>query len=166
MLSEENVADAGSRGVTLNQMESKDWYSGPGWLLNKSDWPSQPVLQQTSSVTVEEKPVKEIVAFANEGQPDEWDLLLSRRPYWGTLRITSWVLRFIHNSRAKKTGIEKLNGPLTTSEILYSRDVWIRKCSDIYLKTRSVAVGDWSGETRILRSRDVLEEFEAIHQFI
>ena len=32
--SEENVADAGSRGATLNQMESKDWYSRPEWLLN------------------------------------------------------------------------------------------------------------------------------------
>ena len=98
MPSEKNVADAGS--ATLNQMESKDWYNGPEWLLNKSNWPPEPMLQSNSSVTVEEKPAKEIVSFADEVPPDEWDFLLSRRPYWNTLRITSWALRFIHNSRA------------------------------------------------------------------
>jgi hypothetical protein len=69
--SEKNVADAGSRGATLNQM---DWFDGPEWLLNEHDWPSQPALQRSSSVTDEAKPIKEIVAFFNENQQDEWDL--------------------------------------------------------------------------------------------
>ena len=38
--SEKNVADAGSRGVNLNQMKNKYWYDGPDWLLNEHDWPS------------------------------------------------------------------------------------------------------------------------------
>ena len=79
--SEKNVADAGSRGATLNQMENKDWYDGPEWLLNEHDWPSQPTLQRSSSVTDEAKRIKEIVAFINENQQDEWDLLLRRKPY-------------------------------------------------------------------------------------
>ena len=45
---------------------------------------------------------------------------------WKSLE-SNLAIRFIHNSRAKKTGIEKLKSPLTTSEILYSRDFWIRK---------------------------------------
>jgi hypothetical protein len=72
--SEKNVADAGSRGATLNQMENKDWFDGPEWLLNEHDWPSQSTLQRSSSVTDEAKPIKEIVAFVNENQQDEWDV--------------------------------------------------------------------------------------------
>ena len=125
--SEKNVADAGSRGATLNQMENKDWFDGPEWLLNEHDWPSQPTLQRSSSVTDEAKPIKEIVAFVNENQQDEWDLLLRRKPYWNILRITAWALRFVHNSRARKMGTEMIKGPLTTNEITHSRDDWIRK---------------------------------------
>ena len=44
--SENNVADAGSRGISLNQMKNKDWYDGPDWLLNEHDWPSQPALSR------------------------------------------------------------------------------------------------------------------------
>ena len=108
-------------------MENKDWYDGPDWLLNEHDWLSQPTLSCSSTVTNEEKPIKEIVAFANENQPDEWDLLLTLKPYWDTLRITAWTLRFIHNSQAKKLGAEKIKGPLTTDEITCSRNMWIRK---------------------------------------
>ena len=102
--SEKNFADAGSRGATFNQMENKDWFDGPEWLLNEHDWPSQQTLQRSSSVTDEAKPIKEIVAFVNENQQDEWDLLLRRKPYWNTLIITAWALRFVHNSRARKMG--------------------------------------------------------------
>ena len=121
--SEKNVTDAGSRGVSLSQMKNKDWYDGPNWLLNEHDWPSQPTLSRSSTVTNEEKPIKEIVAFANENQPDEWDLLLTRKPYWDTLRITAWALRFIHNSQAKKLGAERIKGTLTTDEITCSRNM-------------------------------------------
>ena len=80
--SEKNVADqeVGVR-ATLSQMESKDLYDGPEWLLNELEWPSQPMLQQTSAVKVEEKPIKEIVTFTDEDQTDVWDLLLRRKPY-------------------------------------------------------------------------------------
>ncbi len=122
--SEKNVADAGSQGATLDQMARKNWYDGPEWLLNEHDWPSQPVLQRSSTVTNEENPIKEIVAFI-QNQPDEWDHLLTCKPYWNTLRVTTWALRFVHNSRAKKIGTIK--GPLTNDEIVRSRDVWIRK---------------------------------------
>ena len=125
--SEKNVADVGSRGATLNQMENKEWYTGPEWLLNEQDWPPQPELLRTTSVTDEEKPVKEVVGFTNEEPPDEWELLLKRRPYWNTLRVTSWALRFVRNSRSKKAGVEKIKGPLTTEEIMRARNVWIRK---------------------------------------
>ena len=84
-------------------------------------------LQQTPSVTSEEKLIKEIVAFTEENQTHEWDLLLERKLYWNTLRITACVLRLVHNSRAKKRGLAKINCPLTTEEILRSRYIWIRK---------------------------------------
>lgn len=117
----------GSRGATLSQMENKEWYSGPEWLLNEQDWPPQPKLQRTTLVMDEEKAIKEIVALADEKQPDEWELLLTRKTYWQTIRITAWALRFVHNSRAKKTGIAKLKGPLTNDEITRSKTIWVKK---------------------------------------
>jgi hypothetical protein len=149
--SEKNVADAGSRGATLNQMENKDWFDGPEWLLNERDWPSQSTLQYSSSVTDEAKPIREIVAFINENQQDEWDLLLRRKPYWNTLRITAWTLRFVHNSRAKKMGTEKIKGPLTTNEITHTRGVWIRKVQGHIPEDKDSAVGGWK-KTRKRRS--------------
>lgn len=44
---------------------------GPEWMLNEQNWPPQPKLQQTTSVMIEEKAVKEIFALADEKQPDE-----------------------------------------------------------------------------------------------
>ena len=49
--SEKNVADAENRDVSRNQMKNKDWYDSPDWLLNEHDWPSQPTLSRSSTVT-------------------------------------------------------------------------------------------------------------------
>ena len=62
----------------------------------------------------------------NESDPDEWDNLLMRKPYWNTLRSTAWALRFVHNCRAKL--LKKMRKQLLSGdEIINARDYWVRK---------------------------------------
>ena len=107
---ERNLADLGSRGASLNKMEKCDWYKGPEWLLKEEDWPEQPSLKCSSKTQEEGKPIKEIVAYTTDRKPDEWDKLLMHKPYWTTLRIIAWGLRFGHNSSAKLHQTKKKTG--------------------------------------------------------
>ena len=108
-------------------MERGNWYEGPKWLLNESDWPDQPILKSTSQVNEEAKKVTDVIAYTSERKPDEWDNLLDRKSYWKTLRITSWILRFINNCKAKTKNEKGTVGPLKTEEILRARNYWIVK---------------------------------------
>ena len=60
VLTEKNFADVGSQGAMMNQMENRNWYDGPPGLLNARKWPEQPILSSSTSVTNEEKPIKEL----------------------------------------------------------------------------------------------------------
>ena len=99
--SEMNIAGLGTRGASLDQMERGNWYEGPKWLLNGSDWPDQPVLKTTSQVNEEAKKITDVIACTLERKPDEWDNLLDRKSYWKTFRIASWILWFMNNCKAK-----------------------------------------------------------------
>ena len=125
--SEKNVADLGSRGASIEKLEKGNWFQGPKWLLDEKNWPAQPALKSSKQSSEEAKPMKEIVAFSKENEVmiDEWDSLLERKPYWTTLRITAWVLRFVNNCKAKVNNTKKSRGALTTEEILRGREYWI-----------------------------------------
>ena len=55
--SEDNNADPESRGANLDNIEKDQWFDGPDWLLEESDWPDQPELKCTPKVSEEEKPL-------------------------------------------------------------------------------------------------------------
>ena len=104
-----NLADLGSRGMSIEKMESLEWFTGPNWLLDERDWPPQPELK-TNKDTHSEYKTTELV-FNNEREADEWDDLLNRSSYWRTLRVTAWMLRFVSNCRTKSKKKRKI-GPL------------------------------------------------------
>ena len=72
------LADLGSRGANLSQLEQGNWFTGPEWLIKKELWPGQPILTQTSDVKKECMPVKEETLFTQDLQPDEWDSLTQK----------------------------------------------------------------------------------------
>ena len=125
--SEDNIADPGSRDSNLDKMEKDKWFDGPDWLLEESEWPNQPELKCTPKVSVEEKPLREVVAHVGKKKLHEWDCLFLRTPYWGTLRVTAWILRFVQNCQTRKKKLERKKGPLCTEEILRARDCWVRR---------------------------------------
>ena len=106
-----SLADIGSKGASLNKMEKSGWFEGPDWLLKEEEWPEQPSLKPSVEALHEEKPIRELVSFVVERQDDELDELLRRRTYWQTVRITTWILRFVYNLRAKKNRVKKRRAP-------------------------------------------------------
>ncbi|XP_068742452.1 uncharacterized protein [Montipora capricornis] len=117
-----NLADLGSRGASLEKMQRGQWFEGPEWLLKEEEWPKQPELEKTKSVSDEHRPEREETLYSAKKEPDEWDALLARSKLWRTFRVTAWALRFKHNSLTKKHKTKKRTGPLTTEELSYARD--------------------------------------------
>ena len=103
-----NLADLGSSGATLDWMVKGGWYEGPDWLLNEDEWPAQPHLKSTQATNDEQKVVREVVSNVDARNLDEWENLLMRKPYWNTLRITAWAMRFVNNCRAKLNKTKKI----------------------------------------------------------
>ncbi|XP_074629542.1 uncharacterized protein LOC141887151 [Acropora palmata] len=65
--------------------------------------------------------------YSAEKERDEWDTLLDRSKLWRTLRVTAWALRFEHTLLTKRHKTKKRTGSLTTEELSYAKDQWIRK---------------------------------------
>ena len=119
--SNKNLADLGSRGATMEKLQNGSWFNGPDWLLEKEQWPEQPNLKVTTSVSQECKPIKEQALFTKDREPDEWDALLERNTYWRTLRVTAWALRFLNNCLARVRRNQKRSGPLVSEEITIAK---------------------------------------------
>ena len=103
------------------------WFEGPEWLLKQEEWPKQPELEKTKSVSEKHRPEREEALYSAKEERDEWDTLLARSKLWKTFRVTAWTQRFKHNSLTKKHKTRKRTGPLTTEELNYARDGWIKK---------------------------------------
>lgn len=69
--SDDNLADLGSRGASIDKMEKGDWFHGPEWLVDQERWPKQPKLERTKGVLDEKKPMTEAAFKAEEKVPDE-----------------------------------------------------------------------------------------------
>ena len=107
----------------MDNMEKGNWLIGPEWLQHEEEWPDQPILTRSTEVIKDEKPLKEVV----EHKPDEWDQLLERKPYWSTMRITAWAMRFKANALANKRKESKQKGALCTDEIRRAKELWTRR---------------------------------------
>ena len=83
-------------------------------------------MEKTKSVREEHRPEREKTRYSAK-ERNKWDTLLVRSKLWRTLLLTAWALRFKHNSLTKKHKTKKRTGPLTTEELSYAREQWIRK---------------------------------------
>lgn len=114
--SKENPADCASRGIFPSELLHHDlWWQGPAWLkLASSDWPKSDTLSRdtqhgdaelrtvTCNLVVIRQPLISVERFSS------FNLYK---------RVTSWIMRFIRNckARVKKTPISL--GPLSTQEL-------------------------------------------------
>jgi len=68
-----NLADLGSRGPSLEKMQRGQWFEGPEWLLKEEEWPEQPQLEKTKSVSEEHRPEREETLYSAKKDRDKWD---------------------------------------------------------------------------------------------
>ena len=108
----QNPADLGSRGNQSKELPEL-WLKGPDWLSKPEMWPASVQTGPSKETEAEAKLVKEVVSVAVETE-DGLHQVLQKHGFWQTIRITSWVARFLHNCKSSKAN--RLFGPLTTTE--------------------------------------------------
>ena len=128
---DDNPADLLTRGlITVQLVSSQLWQHGPQWLIDETQrpvWNRSEILHlQVDECAVEDtikdsRPVHSKVTSAihNIIQASNYSTL-SR-----LLRVTSYLLRFINNTRYSTS---HKTGPLSTDAISTSLSVWIYSC--------------------------------------
>ena len=125
-----NLADVGTRPVSLENIDLDFWLKGPQFLLSDcKDWPSQTFLLSEKeakleervittsifSVVVEAKKIREVLDCSKFSSLDKF------------LRIRSYLVRFIFTLQTKqKNSNDYRSGDLSTEEILVSREHWLK----------------------------------------
>ena len=111
---EENPADIGSRGESLTKLNGK-WLTGPKWLPDEESWPCDIVPTPSVESESEARAIKEVLAVSVENiQVNIREEILQKFSYWKSIRVSSWMQRFINN--CQRTKEERVKGPLTTEE--------------------------------------------------
>ena len=113
------IADFGSRGCEICNLDNK-WSKGPKWLKDQTEQPEQPIIENCKESDIEKKKITEILAYILTTE-NMFDKLLSKFSLLKTLRVLSWISRFLSNSRK-----DRLKGPLTTNKLLKQRKFIIR----------------------------------------
>ena len=96
----DNPADIGSRSQEVTNHAL--WWNGPEKLSNEASWHPDIVTSAKQESLAEAKAKQDLLSVA-VAAADELDDLLEKSSQWRTIRVTTWILRFIQNSRAKKT---------------------------------------------------------------
>ena len=121
---DQNPADLGSSGGQLTEL----WLNGPQWLGNPENWPESPLIQSSKESQAEAKIVRDVLcATQTKNESDDLDLVLERNELRRTLRVTSWLLRFVYNCKKR----EKRNGPLSVSETEEAKQWWIKRVQNV-----------------------------------
>ena len=95
-------------------------------------WPAPVQTNPSKETEAEAKLVKEIISVAVE-QEDSLHQVLQKHGFWQTIRITSWVARFVHNCKSSKAN--RLSGPLTTGETDKHVNGWVMRVQQSKLNT-------------------------------
>ena len=100
------------------------------WLRDRNSWPDQPMIENNEDSEIERKGVKEILAVIVSSEIT-YDKLLVKYPMLKTLRILSWIKRFLTDCKKQQE-----RGPLTSSEIENQREFLIKEAQHRYSKCK------------------------------
>ncbi|XP_015767737.1 PREDICTED: uncharacterized protein LOC107346459 [Acropora digitifera] len=129
---EENPADIGSRGELASRLKENElWWQGPAWLSGpKKGWPVSEISETPQSVD-EERKVNVAVTGVTTKFGISTVIEIGKFSRLGRLlRVTSWVKRFLCNSRSTAKGTKRKRGMLSGSEIAEAERMWIRSSQD------------------------------------
>ena len=117
----DNPADCASRGMFPSELLSHNlWWRGPSWLqLGIHQWPKLSSLPPNPSSEADE-----ICSHAAVVSTSSLIPLGRYSSYSRLVRVTSWILGFVHNCRAACPG-SRHTGPLSVVELSDSRVLWL-----------------------------------------
>lgn len=121
--SADNPADLISRGIDSDSIiGSSCWWHGPQWLEQESEcWPS------TCNLPTEIPETRIIKLVLTSIQEVKNTMLESHSRWLPLIRTTSWILRFVQNSKIPASNKElRMKGHLTVSELRSAQLVWFR----------------------------------------
>ncbi|XP_065911263.1 uncharacterized protein [Dysidea avara] len=117
----DNPADLLTRGLSTDQLKSSTlWTQGPGWLLNRSAWPTWTPTSILHIQAEEASPSTPLVADTTESEPCILSIIdISRYSSINRLlAVTAYVLRFSNNLHKPQN---KICGALSSSELAHAR---------------------------------------------
>ena len=94
-------------------VQSALWCDGPRWLQDQASWPQNPVTTTSPEADAESKVVKEVLAAMTVTVKDTFDQLLDCHNLQKTLRVCTWIARFVSNCCHNAL---RVDGPITVAE--------------------------------------------------
>jgi len=89
--SKENPADLASRRGSVNG--STLWWNGPKWLVNREEWPPNPVTLACPATEVKAKTEREVLSLAQpKNSDDRVEEVLEKCELKYALRVIAWVI--------------------------------------------------------------------------
>ena len=127
----QNPADCASRGLFPSELLEHDlWWNGPEWLyLAPDEWPKQSH-PMVSRVSEEEREMCLVTTFV----PRKTAVLdIGKYSSFTKLkRVTAWLLRFVHNCRARKDNAKPEIFFLAVREITAAECYWLSISQSVY----------------------------------
>ncbi|UYV68404.1 hypothetical protein LAZ67_5004221 [Cordylochernes scorpioides] len=154
-----NPADLPSRGCSIVQFVSTNWWEGPEWLKGeKESWPSfEPTIDEEEIIKEKRKTLQAHTTLIVEA--NRW-FLYRKSKYSLNIRIMAWVLRFLDNARRIPTE----RGNLKVIELERAKRKLLKSVQQETfpgkqapkngLKTIKSVEGLWCVETKLLHGQD------------
>ncbi|UYV83350.1 hypothetical protein LAZ67_23000733 [Cordylochernes scorpioides] len=154
-----NPADLPSRGCSIVQFVSTNWWEGPEWLKGeKESWPSfEPTIDEEEIIKEKRKTLQAHTTLIVEA--NRW-FLDRRSKYSLNIRIMAWVLRFLDNARRIPTErgnlkvIELERAERKLLKLVQQETFPGKQAPKNGLKTIKSIEGLWCVETKLLHGQD------------
>ncbi|UYV63025.1 hypothetical protein LAZ67_2002879 [Cordylochernes scorpioides] len=154
-----NPADLPSRGCSIVQFVSTNWWEGPEWLKGeKESWPSfEPTIDEEEIIKEKRKTLQAYITLIVEA--NRW-FLDRRSKYSLNIRIMAWVLRFLDNARRIPTErgnlkvIELERAERKLLKLVQQETFPGKQAPKNGLKTIKSVEGLWCVETKLLHGQD------------
>ena len=135
---EENPADIGSRGVSIDELADSDlWRCGPSWLSKDQQyWPKSPKLDQVTPEVLNEMKRDVREDMASDAVMVNTSVVMECETFGSLgrlLRVTAYVMRFVRNMKLKLKSEEMHSGMITVEEVNEAELYWIRS-AQVYMK--------------------------------
>ena len=161
---EENPADIGSRGSSVEELASSSlWLEGPQWLRqDEENWPRSVTLERSTPEALQEMKAE---TLRNEDIEQTRTLIVtevfeceSKSTLKRLLRVTAFVIRFLKNIQRRLKKEATIAGMLSSEEMQDAEKYWIRVAQRVLesqedFKRKSMQFGMYRDAEDVIRCR-------------